>query len=105
LIKIGDAFYGTTAIGGTNDNGTVFVISKAGTERVLYSFKGGSADGTIFALNTSGNAMVLHRFTGGGGGGNPAAGLLNVNGTFYGTASQAELAGPSGDGTIFKISP
>ncbi|MGO4885857.1 MAG: choice-of-anchor tandem repeat GloVer-containing protein [Bryobacteraceae bacterium] len=40
----GGNFYGTTAGGGAWGPGTVFKLSPAGTETVLYSFTGG-ADG------------------------------------------------------------
>ena len=47
--------------------GTVFSITPSGAEKVLYSFKGGTSDG-----------------------GEPEAGLLNVNGVLYGTTYEAE---------------
>ena len=34
--------YGTTAIGGTGDNGTIFEITTSGSEKVLYRFTGGN---------------------------------------------------------------
>jgi uncharacterized repeat protein (TIGR03803 family) len=39
-------FYGTTAFGGANDLGTVFKLTPAGIETVLYSFTGGPSDGS-----------------------------------------------------------
>jgi len=85
LINVGGTLYGTTNIGGTgNCNGqdpgcgTVFKITTAGAETVLYSFLGGS-DGE-----------------------NPQAGLINVGGTLYGTTANG---GASGNGTVFKITP
>jgi len=73
--------YGTTEFGGRNDNGTVFKVTTKGAETVLHSFKGGS-DGTY-----------------------PAAGLIDVAGTLYGTTggagSVSSCAG--GCGTVFKI--
>jgi uncharacterized repeat protein (TIGR03803 family) len=41
--------YGTTAEGGAYESGTVFEVSKAGTESVLYNFTGGSDGGAPFA--------------------------------------------------------
>jgi uncharacterized repeat protein (TIGR03803 family) len=35
-------FYGTTQLGGTSNNGTVFKITPAGVETVLHSFAGGT---------------------------------------------------------------
>jgi len=34
------------SLGGTTNNGTVFKLTSAGIETVLYDFKGGSPDGT-----------------------------------------------------------
>lgn len=75
-------FYGTTAVGGSSGNGTVFKLAPNGsggyTESVLYSFKGiDAADGS-----------------------SPAAGLLmDSAGNLYGTT----VAGSSG--TVFKLAP
>jgi uncharacterized repeat protein (TIGR03803 family) len=72
-------FYGTTFIGGHFNYGTVFRISSAGAETVLYSF-GGGADGEL-----------------------PSASLIEGNdGNFYGTTP---FGGSSRDGTVFKITP
>ena len=56
--------------------------------------------GAIFEISLSGKERTLYRFKGGTDGARPAAGLINVNGTLYGTTSQG---GASNDGTIFKI--
>lgn len=74
-------FYGTTALGGTNNFGTAFKITPAGGLTTIYRFcsQPGCADGT-----------------------DPAAGLLQVfNDTFYGTTFNA---GASGNGTVFQMS-
>ncbi|MDA8383183.1 MAG: hypothetical protein M0037_09015, partial [Betaproteobacteria bacterium] len=72
--------YGTTFSGGAHGQGTVFTLDPAGTETVLYSFKGGSRDGSA-----------------------PHAGLLRDRaGNLYGTT---EFGGPRNDGTVFKLSP
>ena len=65
LINVNGTLYGTTDDGGANGDGTVFAITPSGKETVLHSFKGGSADGEY-----------------------PNAGLINVNGTLYGTTSR-----------------
>ena len=85
--------YGTTYLGGgTSADGTVFKLSKDGTETVLYSFDGGLDGcypdggllrdkagnfygttqecgaytyGTVFKLSKTGKKTVLHRFHGG----------------------------------------
>ncbi len=79
LVKGSDGnFYGTTAYGGANNDGTVFVITPAGVLTTLYSFD--SADGA-----------------------NPVAGLVEGNdGDFYGTTYGG---GTRDRGTVFKITP
>jgi uncharacterized repeat protein (TIGR03803 family) len=77
-------YYGTTAGGGVNGNGTVFSVTTTGAERVRYSFDSG-ADGAY-----------------------PYAGLINVNGTLYGTTLQGGGSGCShnaGCGSIFAFTP
>lgn len=73
--------YGTTSLGGANNFGTVFKITAAGIETVLYSFAGGlSGDGAY-----------------------PQEGLvMDSAGNLYGTTSQG---GSGAGGTVFKISP
>ena len=138
LIDVNGTLYGTTALGGehchTNDVGgcgTVFSISKDGTERVLYSFRGGSdgaypaaglidvhgtlygttvkggtncgkgySCGIVYSISTTGKERVLHRFTGQPDGGFPWAGLIDVNGTLYGTTARG---GTYKLGTVFSI--
>ena len=80
--------YGTTAIGGSFGNGTVFMLSFASgtwTESVLYSFRGGS-DGSY-----------------------PQAAVTLHNGSIYGTTYAGGgnycLGAPSGCGTIFQLQP
>ena len=71
--------YGTTEGGGTYGKGTVFSMSLTGSdEKVLHSFGHGS-DGST-----------------------PLAGLIDVNGTLYGTIS---AGGKHGDGTVFALTP
>ena len=72
-------FYGTTLLGGTGGNGTVFKVTPSGIEHVIYRFKGGTD-----ALN-------------------PAAGVtLDAKGNLYGTTS---FGGANGIGAIYKLSP
>jgi uncharacterized repeat protein (TIGR03803 family)/YVTN family beta-propeller protein len=85
LINVNGTLYGTTTTGGP------------------FSGCGGSGCGTVFAITPSGTETVLHNFGGGSAdGANPNAGLLNFNGTLYGTTSSG---GANGDGTIFTITP
>jgi uncharacterized repeat protein (TIGR03803 family) len=58
--------------------------------------------GTICAITTSGKSTLLHSFGFGTDGGFPYAGLIDVNGTLYGTTEQG---GGSKNGTIFSITP
>jgi len=133
LINVKGTFYGTTYRGGapsTNGDGTVFSITPSGTETVLHSF-GGSGDGSnpeadlinakgtlygttfyggaggsgaFFSITPSGRETVLYSFSeeSSGVGGFPQAGLINVKGTLYGTAS---AGGASNYGTVFSIAP
>jgi uncharacterized repeat protein (TIGR03803 family) len=128
LVNISATLYGTTTEGGASIYGTVFSLTPSGKETVLHNFGGGSADGqvpygdlikvkgtlygttesgganlagTVFSITTSGKETVLYSFgTGSGDGEHPYAGLINVNGTLYGTT---EYGGANGDGTVFKI--
>lgn len=58
--------------------------------------------GTVFALTTSGSVKILHRFGGSGDGANPEGGLIDINGTLYGTTKSG---GTNGKGTVFAIAP
>lgn len=130
LINLGGTLYGTTLLGGANDHGTVFSITKGGSEQVLYNFSGvsdgsdpsaaltsandllyGTASGggnslgygTVFSLDTTGkNFRVLHTFAGGSDGADPMAGLLLARGWLYGTTLQGG-SGSTGKGTLFAI--
>jgi uncharacterized repeat protein (TIGR03803 family) len=128
LINVNSTLYGTTAGGGAKGDGTVFSITRSGTETMLHSFAGGSGDGaspqaglvevkgklygtttsggatgegTVFVISTGGMETVLYGFAGGSGdGAAPFAGLINVSGKLYGTTS---AGGANGEGTVFKI--
>ena len=69
-------FYGTTTIGGTNNDGTIFKITPQGVLTVLHSFSG--SDGS-----------------------NPVGGLIQAsNHVFYGSTSNG---GSGNQGTIFSL--
>ncbi|HVI08759.1 MAG TPA: choice-of-anchor tandem repeat GloVer-containing protein, partial [Candidatus Binatia bacterium] len=75
-------FYGTTAAGGVNDEGTVFEMTSAGTLNTLYSFcsQPGCSDGAV-----------------------ANAGLIQAtDGNLYGTT---DAGGDNNFGTIFRITP
>src|ERR1035441_582796 len=77
LVQGKDGYlYGTTAGGGTNN------------------------DGTVFKISTNGSLISLHSFVGTNDGLNPQAGLVQGDGYFYGTAPGG---GTNNSGTVFKI--
>ena len=83
LSNVNGIFYGTTFLGGkgcaSDGCGTVFSVTPSGTENVIYAFHGGTLDGN-----------------------EPHAGLVNLNGTLYGTTSRG---GTANLGTVFSVTP
>ncbi len=57
--------YGTTYFGGSSDFGSVFEVSKTGTETVLYSFTGGTTDGAYpfggLVRDSAGKSLRRHQ--------------------------------------------
>ena len=130
LVDVSGMLYGTTLDGGAHNQGTVFTITPSGAETVLYSFGGGSGDGglpysgltdvngtlygttyqggaynegTVFTITPSGAESVVHSFGGGSGdGAGPQAGVIEMNGTLYGTTYSGGLFN---NGTVFAITP
>jgi uncharacterized repeat protein (TIGR03803 family) len=140
VIDVNGKLYGTTSAGGTYGFGTVFSFDlRKGTETILFNFGrvyqtgaspetglvdvngvlygttsggGNYGGGTVYAIETTGGKeTILHSFGNGVDGYEPLGGLLNVNGTFYGTTN---IGGSSNDiceydlsscGTIFKLKP
>ncbi|MBV8344723.1 MAG: hypothetical protein JO190_06990 [Candidatus Eremiobacteraeota bacterium] len=127
LVDVGSTLYGTTDAGGTHGGGTVFSITTGGKEKVLHSFGGGKDgrapvasliavggtlygttlsggsqdDGTVFSITKRGKEKVLYSFGSSSGDGvGPAAGLVDVSGTLYGTT---DSGGAHGVGTAFSI--
>jgi len=124
--------YGTTYQGGTHNYGTVFKLTPAGTETVLYSFcsrsgcrdgyypydslvmdnegnlygttsDGGAngAGGTVFKLTPAGTETVLYSFGSHGDGSRPYAGLImDTEGNLYGTTI---FGGADDSGTVFEL--
>jgi uncharacterized repeat protein (TIGR03803 family) len=109
--------------------GTVYSITTSGNKKVLYNFRGGSDGdgpngplievkrklygttyspggssngGTVYSVTTSGTEHVLHRFTDAAEGFYPSSGLVNVNGTLYGTTFSG---GANGWGVIYSLTP
>ena len=82
LLLVGNKLYGTTANGGDNDLGTVFVINTDGNNyQRLYSFGGKTNNGD---------------------GSKPIDNVILVNGWLYGMTTEG---GAHNQGTIFKVSP
>jgi uncharacterized repeat protein (TIGR03803 family) len=135
LIDVNGTLYGTTYYGGAyNNGGTVYSITTSGVEKVLYSFAGspdgsnpnaglidvngtlygttvkggayrsdsGDGCGTVFSLTTGGTEQVLHSFGGTPDGALPYAGLIEVDGTLYGTTY---IGGTYDQGTVFGMTP
>jgi uncharacterized repeat protein (TIGR03803 family) len=142
LIELKGTLYGTTFYGGSYNTcgydelecGTVFSITRGGTEKVMYSFgkvndgadpvaslikvkgtfygtttNGGTQDeGTVFSVTPSGTEKVLHSFGIGSDGAQPQASLIEVKGTLYGTTVIGGASGCDGVsicGTVFSITP
>ena len=82
LLLVGDKLYGTTANGGDNDLGTVFVINTSGNNyQRLYSFGG--------KTNNDDGAK-------------PIDNVILVNGSLYGMTTEG---GAHNQGTVFKVGP
>ncbi|HTS17564.1 MAG TPA: choice-of-anchor tandem repeat GloVer-containing protein [Verrucomicrobiae bacterium] len=122
----GSTLIGTTIIGGTNNDGTVFKITTAGTLTTLHEFSGtnGVADGaepeltvangsefigstfvggtgntgTVFEITAAGSFNTIHTFTPAEGG-IPIVTIVNGN-NFIGTTTSG---GSNGFGTAFQM--
>ena len=143
LIVANGTLFGTTELGGSDPLscseyvgcGSVFAVSTAGAEHVLYSFKNASdganpyaglmslsgllygttyqggtdTDGTVFTVDpNSGSENVVYSFKGPGSndGADPSAALIAVKGELYGTTSSGGVCDPHcGTGTVFEVSP
>lgn len=119
--------YGTTAGGGTSNQGVVYKLDPSGHETLLYSFTGGADgggpwgvirdaagnlygtttsggtanSGVVFKLDPSGRHTVLYPFTGGADGGTPSAGVIgDAAGNLYGTTT---YGGATGSGVVYKL--
>jgi uncharacterized repeat protein (TIGR03803 family) len=134
LIDVNGTLYSTTVGGGASHEGTVFTVSASGAESLLYSFKrdatdggvpvaplldvnrklygttdvgGTSDDGTAFNITTSGKETMLHSYAGGAAdGAHPFAGLIDVEGTLYGTTlegGEAQCGMLPGCGIVFAV--
>lgn len=127
LVDIAGTLYGTTYYGGgANNYGTVFSITPAGVEKVLYAFKGGTdganpmgglinykgelygttytggasyAYGAVFSLTMAGVKKTIYSFKNGGDGAYPESSLVNIGKTLYGVS----LYGTNHLGTVYSL--
>jgi uncharacterized repeat protein (TIGR03803 family) len=131
LVDVAGELYGTTEFGGTFNDGVVFKIGTDGKTKRLHSFGGGSdgvnptaglidvngtlygttvlggehGDGTVFGITPEGTEQVLYSFAGyPSDGENPWGGLVEVNGTLYGTTrSGGTFSTYDSYGTVFAL--
>jgi len=84
FISVNGTLYGTTSAGGSSANcGTVFSLTTAGTENVVYSFQNSPSDGC-----------------------NPrGSGVVSLNGVLYGTTSFGGERNDCHCGTIYSVGP
>jgi uncharacterized repeat protein (TIGR03803 family) len=113
--------YGTTYYGGAWGFGTVYKVTAAGHETILYSFTGaadgsypqttlirdsagtlyGTCEGDVYKVDASGHLKVLYIFTGGAGGSNANSALIrDAEGNLYGTATNG---GSANLGIVYKL--
>ena len=127
LINVAGILYGTTSAGGPKNWGTVFSVDLAtgkytvfanahgisntgalvriGAELYGTAYAGGGSRqcGIIFSFDfKTGLQKIAYSFQGGADGANPAAGLIAVDGTLYGTTY---YGGSLNDGTVFSYKP
>ena len=82
MTGVGTMLYGTTQGGGASSAGTVFQVSKTGTEKLIYSFHGGASDGAT-----------------------PKAPVIDVSGALYGTTEYGGSSACNGGcGTAYGVS-
>lgn len=134
LINVAGTLYGTTCLGGANNRGTVFSITPAGRENIVYAFAGdndgacpqanllsygnllygttasggGFQLGTVFGVSLKGVEQVSYSFQGSSDGATPSGGLIAVGKHLLGMTTfggaDPDQTG-NGNGTIFSITP
>ncbi len=126
-------FYGTTAYGGTYNDGTVYSVTESGTVTILHSFNSSATDdgfeplagvtlgsdgslygttlsggadkkGTVYKINPSGTFSVLHSFTGTTDGARSQSAItIGSDGKLYGTADPDTQDTNGSGGTIYSM--
>lgn len=93
LVNLNGTLYGTTGPGG----GARWCAPHIGTDGC----------GTIYSVSKSGTVKVLYRFKGGRDGAYPQDSMTYLNGAFYGTTYDGgfESLCPGGCGTVFEFNP
>jgi len=133
LAEAKSNLYGTTNVGGANGWGTVFKLTRTGTETILHSFAYDGTDGvypyfsgvvfdksgnlfgatalggtdnsgTVYEITPSGTETILHSFVSNGIDGlYPYGGVvLDRSGNIYGTTFQG---GSYNCGTVYRVTP
>jgi uncharacterized repeat protein (TIGR03803 family) len=100
---------------GKGADGTLPLGSLVDVKRTLYgtTWYGGAYNacplgrrngcGTVFSITTGGTEEVLHSFGQGTDGAYPVAGMIDVDGTLYGTTEEGGASGTHSYGTVFSI--
>ncbi|HVN69683.1 MAG TPA: choice-of-anchor tandem repeat GloVer-containing protein [Candidatus Binatia bacterium] len=86
LLAVGGTLYGTTNFGGDPSK----------------SCYPGNGCGTVFEMSSPSDLGVVYRFAGSTSGTRPYAGVIDVNGTLYGTT---QTGGKHNQGTVFSLTP
>ena len=134
LVAANGSLYGTTGVGGNQNNGTIFLLTAGGTGSTPYQFPaaqinsydpnslilgqdgnfygttvGGGAsnmeDGTVFQLKPDGTVTALWAFGNTGDGINPNGVIEGSDGNFYGTTFTGGNPSPHNNGVVFKVTP
>ncbi len=91
---------------GVNPYGNLMDVN--GTLYGTTQFGGGGCEGgcgTVYSMSTTGAYTVLSRLVkGSGGGANPIAGLIDMNGTFYGTTFDNGSGTGGAGGSVYSVS-
>jgi uncharacterized repeat protein (TIGR03803 family) len=95
LLLSGNTLYGTTVVGGTNGNGTVFSMSTSGSNFMILHVFGAWGLNTNLDANTNNDGAYPQ-----------GAGLILSGNTLYGTTCEGgpDALGVGAGGTVFSLS-